>query len=96
MQHLLTGLHKTLAHNLQGALELYLRAEIQVRCRDLIQVSLNTYLGNMLPLSYICPIVLDPLPHTMVLEGTGNFSSLIIDLLLGGKTDTATERSTLS
>jgi flagellar motor switch protein FliM len=32
----------------------------------------------------------------MVLEGTGNFSSLIIDLLLGGKTDTATERSTLS
>jgi flagellar motor switch protein FliM len=96
VRRLLTDLHKTFARNLQGALELYLGAEIQVRFRELIQVPLSTYLRNMTVPSHISPIVLDSLPYPMVLEGTGNFSSLIIDLLLGGKTDIGAERSGLS
>ncbi len=96
VQRALADLHEALAHNLQCALGSYLNAEIAIKFKEFTNGTIRGYLEDVPSLSYLSIVLTGGAPYTMVLEATDNFSSLVLNVLLGGKTDNVAVGSPLS
>ncbi len=92
----LTGLHQKFALNANTALELYLGTNLKLRLVSLEQLPLSDYIAGINANAYICPCSIDTMDSSCLVEIDVDLVCPIIDLLLGGAGNTATESHELT
>jgi flagellar motor switch protein FliM len=89
----LTSLHEKFALNVSNSLEVYLGASLRLKMLSLEQLALQDYISGTAPNTYLLPCALNVMESNFLIEMDIRLIFPIIDLLLGGTGDTASDET---